>query len=798
MWLSFNILSGMVDLSGLDPDDVSLRLTMSTAETEGVERMNAHLDTIITAKLLDVKPHPNADKLTLCDVDTGKEKFRVVCGAPNHKKGDIVALATVGTSFGEEFTVKKTKIRGEDSSGMLCSEKEMGLSDDHSGIMILPPDTRLGATMAELFPAWRDTRIEIDNKSITHRPDLWSHSGFAREIGALYGREYKSPVDLSLDRQFPKSASFEVRIDSPEGAPRYCGLSVKNIKIAESPEWLKAAVTAIGMRPINNIVDITNYVMVEMGQPMHAFDRSKLRGDIIIVRMAEKGEKLTTLDGEDHELMEEDVVIADRDGAVALAGVMGGGNSEIEDSTTEIVLEAANFNPVNIRKTSARYGMRTEAAIRFEKALDPALCEAAIIRSFDLIKQIIPEAEASSPIVDAYPAKAKSVRVKTSTDFIRKKIGHTIDDATILGILKRLDFDVKADNGSLDIGVPGYRATRDVSIPDDIVEEVGRVYGYDNIPPRAPMVPCAPPPANEKRALERRVKDILSHSHNLIEVRNYSFVGEDLLNRLRVNEDRELRLKNPLSQEQDRLRRSLAPNIIRNIELNQRYNESFRIYELGRVYLKEKRTDPDLAHENTRITGALYRKKADAPLFYEARAIAADLLSQLSVSGSRLLPADKGLPPYAHPGRSLEILIGKDRAGLVFELHPAAREAFEIRGQAALFDLDLDMLLAAKKAGRAFAELPRFPEVPFELSVLADRFTYASEIIETIRKSSRELVRGVEVVSVYEGEPVPAEKKSVSVRVVFAAPDHTLGPDEIESAQKKVIADLDKKGYKLR
>ncbi len=798
MWLSFNILSRMVDLSGLDPDEVALRLTMSTAETEGVERMNAHLDTIIAVKLLDVRPHPNADKLTLCDVDTGSEKLRVVCGAPNHKKGDIVALATVGTQFGVEFTVKKTKIRGEDSSGMLCSEKEMGLSDDHSGIMILPVDTKLGATMSGLFPSWRDTRIEIDNKSITHRPDLWSHSGFAREIASLYGRAYTSPVDMSIPKSFPAGASFDVRIDSPDGAPRYCGLSVKNIKIAESPEWLKAAVSAVGMRPINNIVDITNYVMVEIGQPMHAFDRAKLRGDTIIVRMAAKDENLTTLDGEEHRLSTEDVVIADRDGAVALAGVMGGGNSEIDDATTEIVLEAANFNPVNIRKSAARYALRTEAAIRFEKSLAPGLCEAAIIRSFDLIRQIIPGAEASSRIVDAYPVMAKPVRVATSMDFIRKKLGHPVDDKRIAEILSSLDFELKGDAGALDIGVPGYRATRDISIPDDIVEEVGRIYGYDNIPPKAPMVPCAPPPANEKRAMERRVKQILSRNHNLIEVSNYSFVGDDLLNRLKMNGDRELRLRNPLSQEQDRLRRSLVPNLIKNIELNQRYNDAFRIYELGRVYLKEKRTDTALAVENTRVTGAVYRKKADSPLFYEARAIAADLLGQIGVSGVRLLPAEKNLPPYAHPGRSLEILIGKDRAGLVFELHPAAREAFDIRGPAALFDLDLDAVTAAKKTGRAFTELPRFPEVPFELSVLADRFTYAADIMETIRKSSRELVRTADVVSVYEGDPVPAGKKSVSIRVVFAAADRTLGPDEIEKAQKKVIGDLDAKGFKLR
>lgn len=797
MWLSLNTISDMIDIKDLAPEEIALRLTMSSAEIEKVEYMNPFLNTVIAARILDVLPHPNADKLTLCDLDAGGERLRVVCGAPNHKKGDLVALATVGTKFNEEFTVKKTKIRGQESSGMLCSERELGLSDDHSGVMILDAGTRPGTSLASMYPEWVDVRLEIDNKSITHRPDLWSHVGFAREIGALFGRRYTSPVDLSILENLKGQAPFTVTIKSPKGAPRYCGLAVRNIKIAESPSWLKARVTAIGMRPINNIVDLTNYVMAEIGEPMHAFDRTKIRGDQIIVRMADDGEVLVTLDGQEHKLTSEDVVIADRDGSIACAGVMGGGNSEIEDSTSEIVYEAANFNPVNIRKTANRYAMRTEAAIRFEKSLDPELCPAAIARIYALTRQIVPGAEAWGSLVDAYPEKSPRVRIVTSTGFIRRKIGCEIDDGKITGILSSLDFQLSHDGDNLTIDVPSYRATKDVSMADDIVEEVGRVYGYDHIPPQTPLVPCAPPEKNMKRLMEREIKTVLTRDHNFTEVYNYSFVGEELLERLGVNRDEELRLKNPLSIEQDRLRRSLIPLLFSNIVLNQRNQEGFRIFELGRVYLKKSRKDSELAVESTRIAGAVFRKKADQPVFYEAKNAVMDLLAQLRIAGWSAAPAGDSLPSYAHPARALELRLAGSCIGYVFEPHPVVRERFELKGAAALFDLDMDALLSAPRREIEFKELQKFPEVPFEISVLADRLVNAADIQAIVERIGGH-VRSAEVISVYEGGTVPGGKKSVSLKVIFAAPEHTLGPDEIERLQKKVIGDLSAKGYTLR
>ncbi|OHD63094.1 MAG: phenylalanine--tRNA ligase subunit beta [Spirochaetes bacterium RBG_13_51_14] len=798
MWLSLNILNQMVDTNGIAPEELAQRLTMSTAEIDSIERVNDHFTTIYAAKILNIAPHPRADKLTLVNVNAGHGKYRVVCGAPNHKKGDVVPFAAVGTRLGKDMVIAKTNIRGEDSEGMLCSERELGLSDDHSGIMILPPDTAVGTPFSQLYRYRVDVRFEIDNKSITHRPDLWSHEGFAREIAALFNRPFASIVDFGLLDKLKDREKLSVRILNPEAAPRYSGLVMTGIRIQESPDWLKAMVESVGMRPINNIVDVTNYVMVELGEPMHAFDRRKLNGTEILVRLAGRNETLMTLDGSTFELGTEDVVIADSKGAIALAGVMGGGNSEIDDSTTEIVLEAANFNPVNIRKTANRYNHRTEAAIRFEKSLSPELTVPALLRCCGLIQRILPGAESSSRIIDAYPVKQKKITIATSADFIRKRLGQNIDDNRITGILRSLGFKLRAAKSKLIIEVPDHRATKDISIPEDIVEEVGRIYGYDNIAPAPPLGSCEPPEKNRFRLFERLVKNIISGHHNMIEVSGYSFTGEDILNRLNINHDSELRLSNPLSTEQDRLRRSLVPDIVSAVKLNSRYFDQFAIYELGRVFLKESRRAAGLADEKTMVAGAEYRKKSVAPLFYDAKAVVAGLMQKLRIADYELVPESAAIPPYAHPGRSMALIIEKQPAGLIFELHPDTMRAFDIAGTVGMFDIDVTALYRAKKTDHAFYELQKYPEVPFEVSVLADRKVYARDICALIELSSADLVRSVDVISVYEGNPIPEGKKSVSIKVIFASRERTLSPQEIVHLQNNTIGVLNRAGYQLR
>ncbi len=798
MWISLKIIGRMVNIADVTPEAISERLTMSTAEIEGIEYINSFYKTIYTAKLISVEPHPDADKLTLCFADTGTEKIQVVCGAPNHKAGDIVAFATVGTKFSEEFIIKKTKIRGVESSGMLCSLRELGMSDDHSGIHIFPENTPIGKPLSEMFIDWVDVRLNIDNKSITHRPDLWGHMGFAREIAALMGKEFKKPVDSSILSGIANKDSLKVSIKNTEAASRYSALVVKNIKIGESPDWLKSSLTALGMRPISNIVDITNYVMAEIGEPMHAFDRKKLKGDEIIVRLAAKGEKITTLDGRVHDLTTEDIVIADASGPIALAGVMGGGNSEVEDNTTEIVLEAATFNPVNIRKTAQRFDSRTEAAMRFEKSLSPEITVDAIARCYELIKEIIPGAEAVTSMVDDYPSPVKQAEIDITSEYIRKRIGQNIDDDAIMKTLTSLQFHVKNDKGNLHITAPHFRSTKDISMKDDIVEEVGRVFGYRNIDPTPPLVECVPPIKNLFRYFERDVKNILTSSFSMTEVSGYSFTNEETLNSLKINEDKELRLRNPLSMDLDRLRRSLIPNMMNFIKYNQRFYDNFDIFELGRVYLKEDRKSSDLVSENFRTSGAVFMKKPENPVFFEAKAIAVGLLDKLRIKNYKLIPATNSLPPYAHPGRSMKVEVDGKEAGLIFEVHPEASLTFEFTGKAAIFDLDLNILFNAEKTPVKFTELQKYPEVPFEISVVADKKTYSQDILSIVRKCDKNRITEAKVISIYEGSQLPDDKKSVSIKTIFASKEKTLEPAEIEDLQKKVISALNKEGYVLR
>lgn len=798
MWISLKIIERMVDISGITPEQIADRLTMSTAEIEGIEYLNSFFQTIYTAKLLNVVPHPDADRLTLCTVDTGTEKLQVVCGATNHKTGDIVALATVGTKINDELVIKKSKIRGVESHGMLCSKRELGLSDDHSGIIVFPGNTPVGKPLSDIYKEWTDVRLNIDNKSITHRPDLWGHEGFAREIAALFNRNFTKAVDRNIISGIATRDDLKVTVKNPEAAPRYSALVIDKIKIAESPEWLKSAVTAIGMRPINNIVDITNYVMAEIGEPLHAFDRKKLRGNEIFTRLAAPGEKIMTLDGREHGLTPEDIVIADQAGPIALAGVMGGGNSEIDDSTTEIVLEAATFNPVNIRKTAQRFDSRTEAAMRFEKSLSPEITVDALARCWEIIREIIPGSEALTGLVDDYPRPVKESEIDVNTDYIRKKLGQDIDDAAIIKTLTALQYTVKADGRELHVTAPHFRSTKDITMKDDIVEEVGRVFGYSNISAVPPLIECIPPAKNLFRYFERDVKAILSTTFCMTEVSGYSFTGEEILNALKINEDQELRLRNPLSIDIDRLRRSLIPNVVHFIQYNQRFNDSFDIFELGRVYLKKDRKSRDLPEENFRVAGTVFMKKPPEPLFFEAKAIAAGLMEKLMIKNYKMVPATSALPPYAHPGRSMKIEVDGNEAGLVFEIHPETAKTFELAGRAGVFDIDLNVLFNAEKIPFKFRELQKYPEVPFEISVVTDKKTYSENILDIILKSGKTMIKSADVISVYEGSQLPSDKKSVSIKIIFASKEKTLEPAEIEGLQNKVISALNSKGYILR
>ena len=795
MKISLNWIKDFVSLQEPDPAEVLRRVTMSTAEVEAVERVGAHFPHVVTACIVAIKPHPNADKLKLVCVNDGLGEMEVVCGAPNLAEGRIVALAKAGCEL-PIGRLKAAIIRGIRSEGMICAEDELGLSDSHEGILEFPADTPIGLPLDKIFGP-PDIVLEIDNKSLTHRPDLWGHIGFAREFAAIYRKPLKRHLDEKLLDDVPEDPDpLLVDNRAPDLCPRYSALVVRNVAVRPSPEWMQQRLRAVGIRPINNLVDVTNYVMAEFGQPMHAFDRRHIQGDVIVIRRADDGERFMTLDEHEHLLTPDDIMIADKNRAVALGGVMGGVNSEIVDDTTCIVLESANFHPVHIRRTANRLQLRTDSAQRFEKGQDPANTRPSIVRSVELIRLTCPEAVIGSGFLDSWPNPPEPVRITIDFDLIHRRLGERLPEETIINILRRLQFKAKRVGiDRLSVAVPTYRATGDVGIPADIVEEIGRIYGYDNITPIPPKALSDPPEANRIRRLEWELRDNLCARFGFDEVSNYSFTSESEMRRYGLDPEPCLRLKNPLSSDADRLRTSLIPNIVANVAANQRTYASFRLFELGRVTLKKNRRDPELARENFRLAGAVYGE-GDTP-FYPAKSVVWDLLSRMRTADLHYEIAGDP-PPWANPGRCVVLSSGRTPIGFVAELHPEVADNCEIHDRVGLFDLDIDIFLSLPRSKVTFKPIRRFPVNPIEITVVVDKRRPVAEIEAVIRKAAGKLLVESRFLYSYKGEKLPADKKAVTYHVVFGAEDRTLGREEVTSLHKKLVNRLRKAGMPLR
>ncbi|MFA5076164.1 MAG: phenylalanine--tRNA ligase subunit beta [Patescibacteria group bacterium] len=518
MYISLNWLKKYVDIpKGFLAADLAAKLTACTVEVEGWKKEGELLDNVVVGKILEIKDHPNADKLKLVVVDIGKKKTEVVCGGTNLKKGMLVALAKIGARVnwhgaGQIEELKPVKIRGVESQGMICLSSEIGLQDimpDKSDTEILDLShlkLKVGQPLAEALHL-DDTILEIDNKSLTHRPDLWGHYGLARELAAILKVKFKNydPKEIKGGR----GKNLKVEIKDKEKCRRYIGVVVDNVKIAPSPDWLVRQLESVGVRAINNIVDITNYVMLELGEPMHSFDWREIKGGTIIIDTAQKGEKFTTLDGQERILDEQMLLIKDGKRAVALAGVMGGLNSEIKDDTVTILFEAANFEPNNIRKTSIKLGLRTEGSARWEKNLSPVIAELAMRKAVEMTLELSPGAKVASKVIDQNFYTSQISEIELDLNWLNKRLGTAVAKEEVIGILERLQFEVKDKKNSLIVKVPYWRSTKDVSIAEDLVEEIARIYGYDNIKPTMPSAPVAPPKANLERVGNARLKKFL-------------------------------------------------------------------------------------------------------------------------------------------------------------------------------------------------------------------------------------------------------------------------------------------------
>jgi phenylalanyl-tRNA synthetase beta chain len=801
-------LADYVDLR-LPVKELAHRLTMSGTEVDAILSTGGDWDLISVAQVMAVERHPNADRLTLTTVSlSGGERMTVVCGAPNVAVGQKVAFARTGARLidghtGEPTVLRAARIRGVESAGMVCSEKELGLSDYHEGILVLPEDAPVGTPLAEYLA---DTIFDLE--VTPNRPDCLSVLGVAREVAALtaaWGGSTSGEAGAVAVREPPRTYAEEgppirervsVEIADPDLCYRYVATLVEGVKIGPSPAWMQERLTAAGMRPINNIVDITNYVMLELGQPLHAFDFDRISQGKIIVRRVRPGELLRTLDGVQRRLEPDMLAIADASGAVALAGVMGGAESEVSDTTTNILLEAANFNNVSIRRTSNALKMHSEASSRFDKGLSPELSAIAARRATKLIVELA-GGRAAHGTVDVYPGKAPEIHTEVRRARILQVLGIDPPTSQVRNILTALGFGCRWQPPDIyKVRVPYWRT--DIHIPDDVVEEVGRIIGYEQIPvglvrgaiPSAPFQPL--------RELREQVRDALAAA-GMQEVITYSLTTMEAVQRVVSPEalaaSPPLRMANPMSSEYEWLRPTLRASLLRTLAANERQHEGpLALYEVARVYLSR---DQDLPQEPEHAAGVVGGRRLDRwghvteePLdFFDAKGYLEYLFAHLRVTPT----FEEGEEFVFVPGRTARIKLGERAVGVLGQVDPRVATEFDIDGEVFLFELVLDEVLAALEAvrggqARRYEPVPRFPPVVQDLAVVVDEAVTAAQVQSLIEGTP--LVRWARLFDVYTGDPIPAGKKSLAFSVTYQSPEHTLTDAEVARAHRGIVERL--------
>ncbi|MFA6427081.1 MAG: phenylalanine--tRNA ligase subunit beta [Candidatus Magasanikbacteria bacterium] len=823
MLISYNWLKQYIILpDSITPQEVADRLKLSTVEVEKVEYQGKQLDNVVLGKVVLAEKHPNADRLKVCKVDVGNEQVQIVCGGSNVREGMLVALAKIGAKVkwhgeGELIELKPTKIRDVESSGMICASTEIGLGEmyppkDEKEILDLSSQSekKIGQSLSKVL-SLDDVILEIDNKSLSHRPDLWGHYGIAREVGVLFKKDLKEYKTKEQGAKSKEQVKLKVTVEDEKLCPRYMAVAVDGVTVGPSPDWLQKSLMSVGMRSINNIVDITNYVMYDLGQPMHSFDAKRLKGTgdreqgtiKIIVRKSEDGEKFKTLDGQERELTSENVMIADEGKALALAGVMGGENSEISDNTTTIIFESANFEPTHVRRTALKLGLRTDSSARFEKSLDPYNAEIALRRAVELTLEICPNAKVASNVVDEKHFHLYQGPIELHFDFLTRKIGKEIDRKEVIGILQRLGFTVEEKKTYLKIKIPTWRATKDISIAEDIVEEVARIYGFGNIESQLPTFSITPPEKNQLRALERKIKELACFEHRFTESYNYSFVSPHLVEQLDLNIEDHVELDNPIAKDRPYLRRSLVPNLLENIEKNLHSFDEVRLFEIGKVFWKEeagereKKGSDHLLPKQDTMWGLAYAGKGDEKPFFVLSHVVVNTLHRLGIECT-LQSAREHTASWFHGSRSAHIQVGDVRIGYIAELHPEKQERFGILSRVALAEIDLNTLVSLLLFKSNYHRLSEYPSVTRDIAFVVDHNVQHRDVVKEI-KNVDTLINEIELFDIFEGESLGESKKSMAYHITYVSSEKTLETAEVDKVHGKVVKMLgDKFGAEMR
>lgn len=779
---------------GLAAQELADRLSQHTCEIEGVVRTGPALDGVVVGRVLTCAKHPGADRLSCTTVDVGgPQPLPVVCGAPNVAAGQTVAVATVGTTLtmpGKDgkpatITIKAAKLRGEPSQGMICAEDELGLGTSHAGIMVLADGLKPGTPLTEAL-GLGDTVLEVSNTAITHRADLWGHLGWAREVAAILGQPAPAAPDCAWT---DAPAGLGVTLADP-GCRSYCGAVVEGVDNRESPAWMRALLEAAGVRPLGLLVDITNFIMLELGEPMHAFDRRVVTGAGILVRGARPGERLATLDGKEHELAGDDLVIADGDRALALAGVIGGSASAITADTRAIILEAATFAPERVRRTRLRHGIATDSAARFEKTIQPELGPAAINRAVALLAELCPGCRVTARF-HAGPTASEARAIAFDLGQVDALTGFSDGPAAARERLVRLGFAVEGPDGAATVRVPWWRR-KDVAAAADLVEEAGRLAGWQRLQPETPRLPAAAPRGNALRSAEHRLRDVLS-AQGLDEVCTYVFASPAWCDALGVPEAARVTLEHPPQPEWTHLRPSLLPGLLRAVAENRKHLPALACYEIG------KRYGPGLGRgcdETLVATGVVAAAADQAPFFAARDAVLAGLAGLGHAATCR--PCD----PDAEgtPGRCVELLVGTTRVGIASEAPRRLRELASCPERVGWFRLDLEALVAALGAPPPvrFAMPSRFQSVSNDFTWECDEALPFARLDAALRGAAGKLLTDCTLVGIYRGAPYVAGRKAVTVTVTLQSADKTLEEADIVPVRERIIAAVAQTGAALR
>ncbi len=790
------------EYSEIDIDAVKLGdiLTMTGSKVETIEQLGNDIKNVVVGKILQIKKHPDADKLVVTKVDVGSETLQIVTGAKNIKEGDIVPIAKDGASLPNGVNIKTGRLRGVDSCGMMCSIGELNLSlSDYpdqieDGIMILPKEYEkyLGKDIVEVLELEEDI---IDFEITPNRPDCLSIEGLGREVAVSTGKPFKNPrknIDEMIVPDKKEIEGLKVDITAPDLCYRYIARVVKNVKIGPSPKWLTRRLRACGVRSINNIVDITNYVMLEMGQPMHAFDINSIQGKHITVRRAKNGEKIITLDEQERELNEDNLVIADDKKAVAIAGVMGGLNSEIEADTKTVVFESAVFNGASVRKTAKKVGLRTESSSRFEKGLSQENALRAANRAVELV-ELIGAGEAVDGKIDVYPTKQKLNKIPLEVERINSLLGTNLTKQEMISILKKLD--IKVEN---DVVISPYFRV-DLEFVADIAEEIGRFYGYDKLESTLVKADTTLGIRNKQQNIEKKVKETLVNS-GFSEIYTYGFISPKDLKLSNISSDKvkhAITIQNPLSDEYKLMRLSTIPSIMQTLAINNnKKNQDVKLFELARSYKNEKQEieNGEVPLQEEILTIGMYGENED---FYTLKGNIENILEAININHYDVEKETKNAS--YHPGRCANIKIGKDCIATLGEVHPEVLYNYDIEKRTYIAELNITKLVKYARENKKYTEVPKFPAVERDIAVIVDEQVEVGQIEKVIMKKAKKLLESIQLFDIYRNEKLGGNKKSVAYSLIFRDKTKTLSDEEVNTIMDIIISELENTlGAKLR